>query len=575
EKVFVITTLKNDLRKLKGNDIVDNVAQVSNATTIAPGMYKLDQVTLAPKVKNNRESHEYYLKHTMEQAVILREIVEQAKSLNPLDRASYSAYKYVKLIQELLGYIRDTCPDIYKPRVNPSTSASELKPSGNTKNDRIPPNISNNEKNKVEVQFRKVKSSLTKRNSNSKNVCSEHVKHPVKGAKALCSVCNECLFDANHAMCLIDHVNSMNVVQIVLWYLDSRCSKHMTRDRSQLTNFVYKFLDTIKFGNDQVAKIIGYGDYQIRNVTISKVYYVEGLGHNLFSVGQFYDSDLEVAFRKHTCFIRNLKGVDLLSGSRGTNLYSLLIRDMMASSPICLLSKATNTKFGIIDRSTLLLEQPFIPPLRHIWDLMFQLVFDEFFSPPNSVASLVPVVEAPALVDSNGSPSSTSVDQDIPSPSTSKSTQQSQSYVIPLIAKEESHDLEVAHMSNDPYFGILIPETISEESSSTDFIHTNVKLDELGGILKNKARLVAHGYRQEERMDFEESFAPVARLEAVWIFLSLPRAWYDYFHRFCYPKDFPKARLIPHCSSAEKAKISSWYKSMLMILFLLLLLRTM
>ncbi|GJW49502.1 retrovirus-related pol polyprotein from transposon TNT 1-94 [Tanacetum coccineum] len=75
------------------------------------------------------------------------------------------------------------------------------------------------------------------------------------------------------------------VVQIVLWYLDSGCSKHMTGDRSQLTNFISKFLGTVKFGNDQVAKIMGYGDYQIGNVTISRVYYVEGLGHNLFSVG--------------------------------------------------------------------------------------------------------------------------------------------------------------------------------------------------------------------------------------------------------------------------------------------------
>ncbi|GJY11297.1 hypothetical protein Tco_0379482 [Tanacetum coccineum] len=83
EKFFVITTLKNDLRKLKGKDIVDNAAQVSNATAIAPGMYKLDPVTLAHKVKNNRESHIYYLNHTMEQDAILKEIVKQAKSLNP------------------------------------------------------------------------------------------------------------------------------------------------------------------------------------------------------------------------------------------------------------------------------------------------------------------------------------------------------------------------------------------------------------------------------------------------------------------------------------------------------------
>nr|GEX05325.1 reverse transcriptase domain-containing protein [Tanacetum cinerariifolium] len=134
------------------------------------------------------------------------------------------------------------------------------------------------------------------------------------------------------------------VVQIVLWHLDSGCSKHMTGDRSLLVNFVQKFLGTVKFGNDCVAKIMGYRDYQIRNVTISQVYYVEGLGHNLFSVGQFCDSDLEVAFRQHTCFIRILDGVDLFTGSRGNNLYTLYIQDMMASSSICLLSKASKTK---------------------------------------------------------------------------------------------------------------------------------------------------------------------------------------------------------------------------------------
>nr|GFB66076.1 hypothetical protein [Tanacetum cinerariifolium] len=95
----------------------------------------------------------------------------------------------------------------------------------------------------------------------------------------------------------------MHVVQIVLWYLDSGCSKHMTGYRSQLINFVQKFLGMVKFENDHVAKIIGYGDYKIGNVTISKVYFVEGLGHNLFSVGQFCESDLEVAFCQHTCFI--------------------------------------------------------------------------------------------------------------------------------------------------------------------------------------------------------------------------------------------------------------------------------
>nr|GEU86718.1 hypothetical protein [Tanacetum cinerariifolium] len=145
----------------------------------------------------------------------------------------------------------------------------------------------------------------------------------------------------------LSHYGSDNLAEavlIVLWYLDSRCSKLMTGDRSQLINFVQKFLGTVKFENDHVAKIIGYGDYKIGNVTILRVYFVEGLGHSLFSVGQFCDSDLEVAFCQHTCFIRNLDGVDLLTGSRGNNLYTLSLRNMMASLPICLLSKASKTK---------------------------------------------------------------------------------------------------------------------------------------------------------------------------------------------------------------------------------------
>nr|GFC36521.1 integrase, catalytic region, zinc finger, CCHC-type, peptidase aspartic, catalytic [Tanacetum cinerariifolium] len=76
----------------------------------------------------------------------------------------------------------------------------------------------------------------------------------------------------------------------------------------------------------------------------SRVYYVEGLGHNLFFVGQFCNSDLKVAFRKHTCFVRDLDGVDLIKGTRGTNLYTISVEYMMRSSPICLLSKASKSK---------------------------------------------------------------------------------------------------------------------------------------------------------------------------------------------------------------------------------------
>ncbi|GJV70124.1 retrovirus-related pol polyprotein from transposon TNT 1-94 [Tanacetum coccineum] len=142
----------------------------------------------------------------------------------------------------------------------------------------------------------------------------------------------------------LKETTSHSVIQIVLWYLDSGCSKHMTGNHSQLMNIVTKFVGTVRFINDQIAEIIAYGDYQLGNEIISMVYYVENLGHNLFSVRQFCDADLRVAFQKNTCFIRNLEGVDLLLGSRDTNLYKISLDDMLKTSSFCLLSKASKTK---------------------------------------------------------------------------------------------------------------------------------------------------------------------------------------------------------------------------------------
>ncbi|GJZ32546.1 retrovirus-related pol polyprotein from transposon TNT 1-94 [Tanacetum coccineum] len=268
--------------------------------------------------------------------------------------------------------------------------------------------------------------------------------------------------------------------------------------------------------------------------------------------------------------------------------------------------------------------------IRKMIDILFQPLFDELLTPPPSVDHPAPEVIAPITkvvapepVASTDSPSSTTVDQDAPSPSNSQTTPETQSPIIPNDVEEDNHDLDVAHMNNDPFFGIPIPENHSEASSSSDVIPTvvhtaapysehvtkwtkdhpldniigelerpvstrlqlheqalfcyydaflssvepktykdaltqscwieamqeelneferlevwelvprpdkvmvitlkwiyKVKLDEMGGILKNKARLVARGYRQEEGIDFEESFAPVARLDAIRIFLA-------------------------------------------------------
>ncbi|GJV60117.1 retrovirus-related pol polyprotein from transposon TNT 1-94 [Tanacetum coccineum] len=101
---------------------------------------------------------------------------------------------------------------------------------------------------------------------------------------------------------------------------------------------------TVKFRNDQISPILGYGDLVQGTITIKRVYYIEGLNHNLFSVGQFYDADLEVAFWKSTCYIRDLKGNDLLTGSHGTYLYSITLQDTSTPNLICLMAKATSSQ---------------------------------------------------------------------------------------------------------------------------------------------------------------------------------------------------------------------------------------
>ncbi|GKA46899.1 retrovirus-related pol polyprotein from transposon TNT 1-94 [Tanacetum coccineum] len=135
-----------------------------------------------------------------------------------------------------------------------------------------------------------------------------------------------------------------NIVQLILFIVDSGCTKHMTCNLKLLCNFVEKFLETVHFGNDQFAPILGYGDLNQRNVMIKRVYYVEGLNHNLFLVGQFCDADLEVAFRKSTCFVRDLQGNDLLTGNCGSDLYTISLQETTSSTPICFMAKASPTQ---------------------------------------------------------------------------------------------------------------------------------------------------------------------------------------------------------------------------------------
>nr|GEX16229.1 copia protein [Tanacetum cinerariifolium] len=279
------------------------------------------------------------------------------------------------------------------------------------------------------------------------------------------------------------------------------------------------FFGTVKFGNAHVAKIMGYGDYKIENVTISRVYFIEGLGHNLFSVGQFCDSDLEVGISHETSVARSSQQNGVVERRNRTLIKAAHTMLIYVQALLFLWAEAVATACYTQNRSIVRLRHgktPYellhgkLPDLSFLHDLLFQPLFDELLTPPPRVnppapAVITPIAEviAPVPAESTGSPSSTTVDQDAPSPSKSQTTPKTQPPNIPNDVEEDNHDIEVAHMGNDPLF-----VDIQSEARRT------------GGILKNKARLVARGYHQEDGIDFEESFALVVRLEAIMIFLA-------------------------------------------------------
>ncbi|GJY85350.1 hypothetical protein Tco_0499376 [Tanacetum coccineum] len=142
----------------------------------------------------------------------------------------------------------------------------------------------------------------------------------------------------------VPKITNKNILQIILFIVDSGCTKHMTGNLKLLCNFVEKYLGTVWFRNDQFAPILGYRDLVQGNITIKRVYYVEGLNRKLFSVGQFCDVDMEVAFKKSTCYIRDLQGNDLLTGTRGSYLYTIALQESSSPTLICFLAKASPTQ---------------------------------------------------------------------------------------------------------------------------------------------------------------------------------------------------------------------------------------
>ncbi|GJU31985.1 retrovirus-related pol polyprotein from transposon TNT 1-94 [Tanacetum coccineum] len=490
EKVFANAALKNELRKLKGKIVIDTLVSKPHATTIAPGM---------------------------EHADILWEIVKSARALSPLDSNLDSDCKYVQRIQEVLVYVRDTCPYLTRPGVIGSTGAGGSKLTGRTftivgvdlltgsqGTNLYTLSIGDMMKSSLICllsKASKTKSWLWHRRLSYLNfsTINQLAKQGlVRGLPKLkfekyhlCSACSlgkskkqsykPKFEDTNQEKLYLLHMDLYGLMRVesikgkkyILVIVDDYSQftwVKFLRSKDEAPEFIIKFLKMIQVHLNAMAEAVatacytqnrslirirhGKTPYELLHDRKPYLSYLHVFGALCYPTNDSEDLGKQKAKVDVGIFIGYLTAMASKQRSSGPALNEM--------TPGTLSS-------GIVPQPPS--STPFVPQKKDDWDALLQPLFDEYFCPQpcvdHSVLKVVALV--PAVL--TGSPSSSSVDQDAPSPSTS---QESPSYVIPPNAEEADHDIEVAHMDNNPQFSVLISELSSEESSSQVVIPNNV-----------------------------------------------------------------------------------------------------
>nr|GEZ66863.1 hypothetical protein [Tanacetum cinerariifolium] len=393
-----------------------------------------------------------------------------------------------------------------------NTKTRRPQPRSNTKHDRAPSAF---------------KSSQSK-NNEAENVYS----------KVICAMCKQCLISINHDECLLNYVYDKN----------SRGNLKL------LINFIWKFMGTVRFGNDHVAAIMGFG--------------------------QFCDSDLEVAFRRNACFVRNLDGVDLLKSDRSTNLYTINLHEMASASPIYLMARASITKSWLWDAEAIatarftqnrsiihrrfnktpyellmaknriyhffmysvlaviprmivktlgsLMQKKIMETMHVSFDKLSMMAFKQSSSKLGlqrmtygQISSGLDLTYAPLTITTQQPTEDTT-----PTPTNSSSHATNILITLQDVNELNTNALFDGNTFVNPFANSSTSavESLSSQNNikeaMTDPAWIDSMKEELFQFKRLNSRLVVRGYRQEEGIDFEESFAPVARMEAIRIFLA-------------------------------------------------------
>ncbi|GJU96235.1 retrovirus-related pol polyprotein from transposon TNT 1-94 [Tanacetum coccineum] len=514
----------------------------------------------------------------------------------------------------------------FSTRVISTSSISRPQLKSNRLEDRVMHNNSEGKKQQVEDHRRNFKFS---NNKTSLTACNDSLNAKTSNVNFVCVTCGKYMLNDNHDMCVLHLINGVNsrtkmpmdvpirtrepkqtvhqsvetplkrtLIEIILFIVDSGCSKHMMGNLKLLTNFVQQFMGTVRFGNDQIASILGYGDLVQGNVTIKRVYYVEWLNYNLFSVGQFYDADLEVAFRKSTCYIRDLKGNDLLIASSlqawlwyrrlshlifdTINLLSKydivtglpklkLVKYHLCSS--CKLGKVkriehqtstaqTPKQNGVVERQNRTLVEVARTMLSvakvslYFWaeaiatscftqnrslgilrsQELISSMFDELLNGTTQILSksyAITTADAPnqhQRKHTNPFTSTTVVAYTHPLniQTTPETTSQAPTQA-PTVTDNENiiqaeTNKEFSQVDEDEFINIFSTQELVDRPLYKNVINMKLlwknKRDEENTVIRNKALLLTKGYSQQKGIDFKESFASVARLKAVWLFIA-------------------------------------------------------
>nr|GEU61081.1 retrovirus-related Pol polyprotein from transposon TNT 1-94 [Tanacetum cinerariifolium] len=413
----------------------------------------------------------------------------------------------------------------------PTVSRPQLK--SNQSRDKVMPNNSQVMAKKTQVEVHPRIPSVSNK-IKYVTACKDSLNSRTLNVNAVCATCNKCLVDSNHFACVTKMLNDVHA-------RTKNPTVHMMGNLKLLCNFVEKFLGTVRFGNDQFAPILGYGDLVQGNFTINKV-----------------------AFKKSTCFVRDLQGNDLLTGNRGSDLYTISLQESTSSTPPCLMSKAIPTQVVMTSKafsSKLRLHQSTfkegyrdwptkveasvydnpdpvhqrqdvyssadadVPPQQELV-LLFGPLYDEFFYAGSNPLTNVQSTSAPST-HTNVHAEENNNDQ------VEEGEQlQDDEFTNPFCASTQE-EAEFSTHNIDPEMCMYArtvsttkPKNIKEAMADSAWIEAMQEelhqFDRLQNkdqtVIRNKERLVAND--QEDGIDFKESFAPVARLEVVRIFIA-------------------------------------------------------